>query len=260
MAAKALLEGRLKAVNRLYFIPELRPKLGDFCSELAKNKKSYAEKGWSELTKMVRNDEHGGIVVAAEESNLISYKPKFLKEWQADNQSILVADAFDGPRQFGRIIRSAACFGIKKIIVSKNAQALLSETNTFFEAAGTMETVQFYKVDSIKPLIKPLNDSFITLYLGGSGAQRISKFKKPIIAPGKPNAILVSNGESQDDNKTSADCVYKLKIDSISSDSFNLDLETNASVILSWLFRNEKQMQTKSTGFRERKKQKAAQK
>ena len=252
-AAKALLDHRLKSVNRLYFTPEMRKQLGSYCSELAKDKKSYAEKSWTELTKMARNDDHDGIVIAAQNIRPIHYKPKFLSEWQKAGESILIADSLASSKQLGRIIHSAACFGIKRILLSETATQLIHATKHYFEAEGATEHVRFYQIESIRPLIRPLNDAFITLYLGGEGAQKTTQFKKPIHAPGRPNAIIVSNGQGKDSNKVAAICAHKLKVNCASSNGIQISLEETTSIILAWLYGNGTSSKQIGT-FRQKKK------
>lgn len=240
LSAIALLDHQLKRVNRLYFTAEMRKHLGKYCSELAKHKKSYAEKSWSELTKMARNDDHDGIVIAAQAIRPIQYKPKFLSEWQQTGESIIIVDHLESCKQLGRIVHSAACFGITKIVLSQTATKHIQATKYFVEAEGATEQVRFYQVESIRPLIKPLNDKFITLYLGGEGAQSITQFKKPIQAPGRPNAIIVSDGQGKDDNKVAAMCTHKLKVNCSANQALQISLAETASVILSWLYRKPK--------------------
>lgn len=245
LSAIALLEQRLTSVNRLYFTPEMRKHLGKYCSELAKQKKSYAEKPWSELTKMARNDDHDGIVIAAQPLRPIHYKPKFLNEWQQASESIIVVGNLSSSKQLGRLVHSAACFGITKIVLSEAAAEWIHSAKYFVEAEGATECVRFYQVASIRPFIKSLNDSFITLYLGGAGAQKITQFKKPIHAPGRPNAIIISDGQGKDDGKIAATCAHKLKVNAPSNQALQISLAETAAIVLSWLYRKPNRNDTK---------------
>jgi len=235
-SAKAVLDHRLKSVQRLYFTADMRKHLGSYCSELAKNKRSYAEKSWTELTKMARDDEHDGIVVAADTIRPIQYKPKFLAEWQKAGESVIIIDHLASCRQLGRIVRSAACFGVKKIIVSENTAKWIQATKYHLEAKGATEHVRFYQVATIRPLLKPLNEAFITLFLGGEGAQKTTHFRKPIHAPGRPNALIVSDGSGKDDNKVAASCAHRLKVDSPTNQALQISLEETTLVVLAWLY------------------------
>ena len=196
---------------------------------------------------MVRNDEHGGVVVVALPIHFTQYKPKFLTEWQAARDPLLVIDSLSSPSQLGRLLRSALCFGINRIILSQSAANLLNEAKCLFAAEGAVEWLKFYQVDSIRPLIKPLNEKFVTLYVGGSGASKISQFKKPVYAPGRPNAIVVSDGLGRDDNKVMASCCHKLKVQAVTNLSIQPNLEENASIIMAWLFRSA--VESQPSGF-----------
>lgn len=252
-AVKAVFEKRPHLIKHCYFTPDWRKETGELCRYLAKEKRSYAEKSWHDLSKMVGHSEHSGIVAFVLPTLPSKYTPKLLQEWQKASESILLVNQCRDARHLGKLVHLADFYGIQNILLRKPIDEFVGDNRVALEADGSLENVKLYSLDTFGPLIKPLSQHFTPIAVHCDGARNIQHFKKPIQVPGRPNAIIVGLGETKDDTKLASQCEFNIK--AVPGAEAKLRSEFETALILSWLSQ-AKSTAGKAGGFREKMKQK----
>ncbi|MDR3116832.1 MAG: 23S rRNA (guanosine(2251)-2'-O)-methyltransferase RlmB [Bifidobacteriaceae bacterium] len=98
------------------------------------------------------------------------------KTLQTENYSkiVLALDSISDPQNLGAIIRSAAAFGIKYIIITKHKSAQIT-SGVWKASAGQVARVKIIRVSSLANTIKRLKTlNFYTLSLDGKANNKIS--------------------------------------------------------------------------------------
>ncbi len=138
---------------------------------------------------------------------------------------VVILDQICDPQNIGAIIRSAAAFGIDKIIMPKDnapdENATIAKT-----ACGCLELVQIAKVTNLQQSIKYLKDNgFWIAGLDANGDQNINQ----VINIDKIAIIIGSEGKGMR-NLTSKSCDFLVSIP-ISSQVESLNASNTASII-----------------------------
>jgi TrmH RNA methyltransferase len=79
---------------------------------------------------------------------------EILKGWHAAKEKVLVLDRVGNANNFGAIIRSAAFFGIKKVVISEDDEQAQITTSAYRVAQGGMEFVEIYSAPSASWLVQ----------------------------------------------------------------------------------------------------------
>lgn len=141
------------------------------------------------------------------------------------NQKIVILDQVSDPQNIGSIIRSAAAFGIKTVILTKDNSP--EENSTIAKAAcGCLELVKVIKVSNLKRTIQTLkNNHFWIVGLDASGQHNVDKFRQL----NKIAFIIGSEGKGMR-RLTAQSCDFLLQIP-ISRDVESLNASNAASII-----------------------------
>lgn len=129
--------------------------------------------------------------VAVETSPLPNYPLEYLEDINESNQIVLVLDQLSDPHNVGAILRSAAVFGAKALIMTDRHAP--PETGTLAKAAsGALELVPIIRIVNLSQAIKQLkNMGFWCVGFAETGSQTL----KQIDLKGKIALILGAEGE-----------------------------------------------------------------
>ena len=121
-AVRALEATAPGSILRLFFDEATAPAVGDMAVRLAGLRRPYRLVGAEELAKVAGTPMHGGIVA------VMTARPVPAFDADAADGPLLVLDGVGNPHNLGAIARSAAFFGIRRLVLSDHpAQALPSE-------------------------------------------------------------------------------------------------------------------------------------
>lgn len=149
-AVLALGEKNPHKIRRLYFTKERAKILGPICREIAANHGIYnmVEKP-EELQKLSGTPHHQGVVAMIRQEEFPQVDREYIKDIRNSPRLILVLDRIGNSNNLGAIIRSAAFFGIKDIVISNEEGQSPVSTSTYRIAKGGMEYVSVRTVFSI---------------------------------------------------------------------------------------------------------------
>ena len=109
-------------------------------------------------------------------------------EWLHKKESALILDRVGNANNLGAIVRSAAFFGMKNIVIPMAEQQASVTTSSYRIAQGGMEFVNIYSVRSIGKLLEALKGSMVRI---GTDLAERSKSSRDIknLCKGKPAIV-----------------------------------------------------------------------
>ncbi len=221
------------AVRRLFFDAGTGKRAGDFCRQLAQEKKVYRQVEPAELEKIAGTLHHGGIVAVIGERPLLKVTREVLGIWERSQAPLLLLDRVSNANNLGAIARTAAFFGVAAVIVPDHpAQALPGEA-AYRVAEGGMEFVGFYRVPSLPALCAGLKRHHFLIGTSLRGNQLSPAAARERGLP-RPPAVILGNEERGMSAEVAAQCDRLVKIPGTDAvESLNVSA---AAAVLCWEF------------------------
>ncbi len=234
-AVAATFAVRPKCILRLFYTPEVfgRVGVGEYCRVLAQDRKPYRQVFADELERIAGTVHHGGIVAVTERPAL--QPPRFgdLAEWQRAGDPILFLDRIGNPHNLGAIARTAAFFGIKRMLIQRHAQQALPNDAAYRVAEGGLEHVQVYLVNDVLSLAKQLAPHFLVVGTSSHSGKPVEAARPPR-APGRPVALFLGNEETGLDLKLAGQCELLVRVAGCGAME-SLNVSTAAAILLHWI-------------------------
>lgn len=194
-AVKKLEKQHGDKIRRLYFTEEVAPLFGGLCKKLAARKGIYNKvQDESELEKLCGTVHHQGVVAMIYMPEIIPLDSDITDFWVENGENVLLLDHIGNANNFGAIVRSAAFFGIKNIIIPDDDATSAITTSSYRIAEGGMEYVNIYSVLSIEKLLKALKGKMVRIGTDLSERSRSSAEIKSL-CNGKPAVLILGNEE-----------------------------------------------------------------
>ena len=193
-AVKKLEKNHPEKITRLYFTEEVAPKFGGLCKKLAKNHGIYNQKPASELEKLSGTVHHQGVVAMIQSPEVTPLDSEITDSWIEKCENAVLLDRIGNAANFGAIVRSAAFFGIKNIIIPLDEAQTSITTSSYRVAEGGMEYVNIYSVNSSVRLLEALKGKMICVGTDLSAKKTAAELKN-LSSAGKPVLIILGNEE-----------------------------------------------------------------
>ena len=193
-AVKTLEKNNPEKIRRLYFTQERAPLFGGLCKAMSKRKAPYNVVEPKELEKLCGSIHHQGIVAMIDEPKISEIDNAALNQIINKKEHIILLDRVGNANNLGAIVRSAAFFGIKNIIIPNDEAQSSITTSSYRVAEGGMEFVNIYCTDSILKLLKSVNGKMIRVGTDLSATKPVSSL--PEICKTQPALIILGNEES----------------------------------------------------------------
>lgn len=186
-----LFESGADRVERLYFDSSLKSDVQSFCAFLARRHKVYRQVGPEELQRVAGSVMHGGVVAVAKPRPIREIDIAAAQAWAAQGSPLLVLDGVGNPQNIGAIVRTAAFFGIRRLVISDHpGQAGLSDAS-YRVAKGGLEWVDIYVAHNLPEVLRRLASSY---HVVGTAIERGVRPEK-IARTGRPIALVLGNEE-----------------------------------------------------------------
>ena len=193
-AVKKLEKNHPEKITRLYFTEEVAPKFGGLCRKLAKNHGIYNQKPAADLEKLSGTVHHQGVVAMIEAPEITPLDSDITDSWVENGENAVLLDRIGNANNFGAIVRSAAFFGIKNIVIPLDESQSSITTSSYRVAEGGMEYVNIYSVCSSARLLEALTGKMIRVGTDLSAKKSVKDL--PAIANGeKPLLVVLGNEE-----------------------------------------------------------------
>ena len=190
-AVSALFSVAPERVERLFFDQRMKPHVGAFCAELARSRKSYRLVGADELERVAGSVMHGGVVALAQPRPVPVLDPALAEQWARSGKLLLLLDGVGNPHNLGAIVRTAAFFGVPRIVLSDHSGQAGPSDASYRVAEGGLEHVELYHAPRFAQVLQRLRRHYRILAAAAENGQ-------PIAAPrasARPFALVLGNEE-----------------------------------------------------------------
>ena len=116
-AVKALAKNNWEKIRRFYYAEERKYDFSDLCKNLAAKHIPYNMVDGADLEKLSGTIHHQGVVAMIEQPRLTPLTTDITDEWLHKKESALLLDRVGNANNLGAIVRSAAFFGFKNIVI-----------------------------------------------------------------------------------------------------------------------------------------------
>lgn len=200
-AVRSRFETAPLTIKRLFFTPEIAPQIGDICSKLAEARRAYRCVEEEDLQRISGSVHHGGIVAVVERPPFKAPTLDQVREWAAAGDSMLVLDCIGNPHNLGAIVRSAAFFGVTKLILADHELAALPTDATYRVAAGGLEHMDVYVVKYMNLFLHDIRQFYEVIGAASEGGDpKLARTSR------KPVAVVLGNEEEGLAAEVAAEC------------------------------------------------------
>ncbi len=200
-AVGALFARSPERVERLFFLPERRVEASAFCSTLARRRKPFREVNGDELARIAGTAMHGGIVALARPQPVLPLDPAVAAAWVSAVPLLVVLHGLSNPHNLGAVVRTAAFFGIDRLVISDHpAQAGPSDA-AHRVAEGGLEFVQLYRATAMPATLKGLKAGYRVVGTALGQGRALATLPRD-----RPIAIVLGNEEAGLDAASLAAC------------------------------------------------------
>ena len=193
---KKLEKNHPEKITRLFFTEEKAPLFGGLCKKLAKNHGIYNMKPADELEKLSGTVHHQGVVAMIEAPEVIPLDSDITDSWVENSENAVLLDRIGNANNFGAIVRSAAYFGIKNIVIPLDEAQSTITTSSYRVAEGGMEYVNIYSVRSSARLLEAVKGKMLRVGTDLQATKTVSELKELVSTDKKPVLIVLGNEEN----------------------------------------------------------------
>jgi RNA methyltransferase, TrmH family len=199
-AVRALFERDPSRVERLFFEERMKGAVGPFCQMLARERKPYRQIDKAELARVAGTVLHGGVVAIARPRPVVDFVPDAAREWAKDGKPLVILDGVGNPHNLGAIVRSAAFFGLERMLLADRPDQALPSDASYRVAEGGFEHLNLHRA----PLQAALRELRQVYRVVGTA---LGKRAAPAAWGGDlPVALVLGNEETGLDPATLAAC------------------------------------------------------
>lgn len=181
-------------IRRLYFTEETAPLFGGLCKALAARHGIYNKVGSpSELEKLCGTVHHQGVVAMIFMPEITPLDSDITEYWCGRGEHAVFLDHIGNANNFGAIVRSAAFFGIRNIVIPEDDVQSAVTTSSYRIAEGGMEFVRIYSVRSAARMLEAVRGKM--LRVGSDLGARTPVSEIRTLRGGRPALAVLGNEE-----------------------------------------------------------------
>lgn len=212
-------------VERLFFEPRLAGPLLAARRTLGRARKPYRAAEADELARIAGTIRHGGVVAVARPRPPVAFDPALAPGWARDGRPLLILDGIGNPHNLGAIARSAAYFGVERIVLADRPEQALPSAASYRIAEGGLDRVTLYRASlaAALPALKP-SYRIVGTAIGHRTPLAGLRHDRPV-------ALILGNEESGIDPATLALCDTVVTIPG-GGDVQSLNVAVAAAVLL----------------------------
>lgn len=203
-AVKTLEKNNSEKIRRLYFTQDRAPLFGGLCKQMSKRKAPYNVVEPKELEKLCGSIHHQGVVAMIDEPEIRELTPEIINGFIAKKEHTILLDRVGNANNLGAIVRSAAFFGIKNIIIPDDEAQSSITTSSYRVAEGGMEFVNIFSTSSILQLLKSVDGKMVRIGTDLSAKKTVSTLST--LCNKKPALIILGNEENGISESVRSNC------------------------------------------------------
>lgn len=192
-AVKELVKLNKEKIRRFYYSRNRMLDFKDVFKFLAENKIPYNNVPEGELQKLSGTVHHQGVVAMINMPEIPHLNVDITDEWLHRKESAILLDRVGNANNLGAIVRSAAFFGFKNIVIPIDEAQSSITTSSYRVAQGGMEHVNIYSIKSIEKLLVSMKGKMVRLGTDVRATTTVDKISE--ICAEKPALIVLGNEE-----------------------------------------------------------------
>lgn len=217
------------SIKRLFFDHATGQRVGVICKVLAQQKKIYRQVEPAELEKISGSIHHGGIVAVVYAPPLRVTTADDVASWAKRGEAVLVLDRIGNAHNLGAIARTAAFFGVPRIVIPDDATAARPTDAAHRVAEGGFEHLEVWQTKSLAVFARDLAAAGYDVI---GAATRGGRPDAPRGKERKPFALLLGNEEQGLAPDVASACTRLVTIPSSGKvESLNVSV---AAAVLMW--------------------------
>lgn len=180
------------SIQRLFYEAAMGPRVGAICKVLAGAKKIYRQVESAELEKVAGSLHHGGVVAVVTPPVVRVPTAADVREWARRGAAVLVLDRIGNAHNLGALARTAAFFGVARIVIPDHPNAAKPTEAAHRVAEGGLEAVEVWQTRDLVGCVRELAAA------GYDVVGAATRGGRPEAAPGgagQPVAIVLGNEE-----------------------------------------------------------------
>jgi len=179
-AVIAVAEYHPEQINRLFLREDRMMSFTKICKNLAERKRPYKVCEDEELERICKSTHHQGVVAMIHLPALEPLAREELEEWAREGNTGMVLHSVGNDHNLGAIVRSAAFFDAKYIIISETDTEARLSTSSYRVAEGGMEHVMVRSVRHTAAFLREASKHLITIGADIRARQRIGDLPRII--------------------------------------------------------------------------------
>ncbi len=191
-AVGAVFATRPERVEKLAFIDEMKADAAPYCLALAKAHRPYKIVNEQELARIAGTPMHGGIVAIATPPVIAEFDPLDAGKWAAAGEPLLILAGVGNPHNLGAIVRTAAFFGVPRVLLADLERQALPSGASIRVAKGGMEHVAFFRTERLIGALKRMPESYFVVAADVDGEDELPALQVP---NDKAVALILGNEE-----------------------------------------------------------------
>ena len=217
------------SIKRLFFDHATGQRVGVICKVLAQEKKVYRQVEPAELEKISGSIHHGGIVAVVYAPPLRLATAADAAQWAKKNETVLVLDRIGNTHNLGAIARTAAFFGVPRLVIPDDPTAAKPSDAAHRVAEGGFEHLDVCQTKNLATFARELAAAGYEVI---GAATRGGRPDTPRGKERKPLALLLGNEEHGLAPEVTAACTRLVTIPGSGKiESLNVSV---AAAVLMW--------------------------
>ena len=194
-AVKALVKEHPQKITRFYYTRDRMRDFKDLFKSLAERRVPYNNIPEGELERLSGTPHHQGVVAMIHNEEIPHLNVEITDEWLHNKESAILLDRVGNANNLGAIVRSAAFFGFKNIVIPRDEAQSSVTTSSYRVAQGGMEYVNVYSIQSIEKLLASMKGKMLRFGTDVRAKTPVSEISKLCAEKKKPALIVLGNEE-----------------------------------------------------------------
>ncbi|MDR0644384.1 MAG: RNA methyltransferase [Treponema sp.] len=214
-AVSAVGEIHPETINRLFLREDRFMSFSKVCKSLAARRRPYKMCDDAELERICKSNHHQGVVAMITAPKVERLTRNDLEEWTREGATGLVLHLVGNTHNFGAMVRSAAFFGVRRVVMGDTDSEACLTTAAYRVAQGGMEYVTVKRVSDTVTFLKDASKKLITIGADPRGRWRIRDMSTIMLEKRmqarRGLAVVIGNEETGLPPKVKQECHYLVR-------------------------------------------------
>jgi TrmH RNA methyltransferase len=226
-----------ESINRLFLREDRFMSFTKICKSLSERKRPYKVCEDAELERICKSSHHQGVVAMIMAPAVEGLMREDLDEWVREGAAGIVLHSIGNDHNFGAIVRSAAFFGIRRVVIGGADNETRLTTSAYRVAEGGMEYVTVKKVSDTAAFIRDASKKLFTIGADPRGRWRVRDI--PLMAQEhearRGFVVVIGNEETGLPIEVKKECLRLVRVPG-TGDIESLNAAQAASLLLHEIF------------------------